>query len=480
MVGGLAAGAMLAGCGLDTPLARPLDLGDWPEESTDPTWRVLNRITFGPRPEERARAAEVGLEAFIEEQLSPEALDEGFGLNQPQIKVRRLETLNLDAPELFDFRRHIVTRELQQASLLRAVYSPRQLNEVMVDFWSNHFNVAQTKGDCAWLKTVDDRDVIRPHAMGKFHDLLYASAHSPAMLFYLDNQENHAGNPNENYARELMELHTLGVDGGYTQHDVQELARCLTGWSVKRHFYRGQYTFRPDEHDDGPKRVLDLAIPAGTKKAGGEGAIEMLAAHPATARFIAFKLARRFVADDPPKDLVAGAARTFLHTQGDIKAVLRAILLSSHMLAPTGVSPKLKRPLEFVASALRQLQADTDSGQPLLDYLARMGQPLFQWPTPDGFPDRAEAWSGSLLTRWSFALALVQGQIPGTALDLEALVEASGALTKTERLFRFSTLLLGRPLPPALAKQLLAADPEVDDERVLLAALLGSPAFQWR
>jgi uncharacterized protein (DUF1800 family) len=298
------------------------------------------------------------------------------------------------------------------------------------------------------------------------------------MLVYLDNRENLAGNPNENYARELMELHTLGVDGGYSQRDVQELARCLTGWTVKEHFHRGQFTFEEEQHDDASKQVLGFTIPAGVKQLGGEQVIDMLAEHPVTARFIAAKLARRFVADDPPSHLVARAAQIFLETAGDIKATLRTILLSPEMLTPKQPAPaKLKRPFEFVASALRQLGASTDGGPAVLHYLADMGQPLFQWPTPDGFPDLAEAWQGSLLNRWRFALALVNDTLPGTGLDLPALVRTADAGTPAAWLRQFAVLLLGQPLPTTTAAQLLQAG---YDEKTLVAALLGSPMFQWR
>ena len=347
----------------------------------------------------------------------------------------------------------------------------------MVHFWSNHFNIDQTKGDCIWLKTVDDRTVIRPHALGSFYDLLSASSHSPAMLVYLDNQENHAGNPNENYARELLELHSVGIDGGYTQNDIQALARCLTGWSVKQHFYRGQFTFNEAQHDDGPKLVLGLPLPAGIGQTGGEQVIEMLATHPATAHFIATKLVRRFVADVPPPVLVSAATQTFLKTQGDIKAVLRTILLSNEMFSPAPAARKLKRPFEYVSAALRQLNAQTDGGPALQTLLAEMGQPLFQWPTPDGIPDRAEFWQSSLLTRWRFALALTHNNIPGTTVDLVQLVETAGQQRPVDLLNQFSMLLLGRNLPQSVAQDLLQTN---KNRKALLAALIGSPAFQWK
>jgi uncharacterized protein (DUF1800 family) len=474
---GLTAGTALAGCSPQTLLQLEPELGDWPGQASESTWRLLNRITFGPRPDERDRVATIGPAAFIEEQLAPDTLP--AMATRPRLALRRLESLHLDAPDLFDVEPEVASTELQRAALLRAVYSPAQLVEAMIDFWSDHFSIAQTKGDCAWLKTIDDRDVIRPHALGNFHDLLYASAHSPAMLIYLDNQQNHAGNPNENYARELLELHTLSVDGGYTQTDVQEVARCLTGWTVKDHFYRGRFTFDPDHHDDGAKRVLGLDIPAGAKKRGGEQVIDMLAEHPATAHFIATKLVRRFVADDPPPQLVAQAARTFIETQGDIKAILRTILFSPQMLnlEQEPVARKLKRPFEYIASALRALNATTDGGPALLTYLAEMGQPLFQWPTPDGFPDRAEAWLGTLFTRWRFALALANDNLPGTQLDLPALANAANARTRQERLNQFAILLLGYPLSPTITEQLLQSGHQ---DQTLLVALLGSPAFQWK
>ncbi len=476
---GATTGLLLTGCAPNTLLNLSPWLDTWPTETDSATWRLLNRVTFGPRPAERRQAANIGPAAFIEEQLSPQTLPE-MAL-RPRLTLRRLKTLHLDTPDLFDVEGETAGRQLQQATLLQAIYSPAQLYEIMVNFWSDHFNIAQSKGDCLWLKTIDDRDVIRPHAMGNFYDLLYASAHSPAMLIYLDNQENHAGNPNENYARELLELHTLGLEGGYTQTDVQELARCLTGWRVKRHFYRGRFTFNPKQHDDGPKQVLGLPLPAGIKEKGGEQVIEMLAGHPATAHFIATKLVRRFIADEPPPELVAKAARTFLQTQGDIKAVLSTILLSPYLLQPssstTAISPKLKRPFEFMVSALRQLNAQTNGGPPLLTYLAEMGQPLFQWPTPDGFPDRAAAWNGTLLTRWRFALALVNHHLPGTTLDLPDLVKTANAHSQKERLDQFTRLLFGQTVAPSVTKQLLQSH---INEKVLLAALLGAPAFQWK
>ena len=315
-IGGLAAAStVLSSCGPfpGTLLERGAGLVDLVDGSRLPpefaasgtdTWRVLSRATFGPCADERARAAQLGVEAWIDEQLAPESIADA----RCDVRLMQLETLQLDRSALFDVPADAARGELQQAALLRAIHSRRQLYEVMVDFWSDHFSISTLKGTCAWLKTLDDREVIRPHALGRFADLLRASMRSPAMLTFLDNVDNRAGNPNENYARELLELHTLGVDAGYSQHDVAEVARCLTGWCVDSGLWLGTYRFRPGVHDDQPKQVLDIAIPAGGGEADGDMVCEAILRHPALSRFLARKLARRFVADEPP--VCAGGTRS--------------------------------------------------------------------------------------------------------------------------------------------------------------------------
>ncbi|MEK7326431.1 MAG: DUF1800 domain-containing protein, partial [Chloroflexota bacterium] len=441
----------------------------------------LSRLTFGPRGEERARVAEIGLNAWIEEQLAPDSIDDASAF----WRLRRFRTLDMDANEIYevgnklfdDLDKTPVVNELRQATLIRQLYSRRQLYEVMAEFWSDHFNISVDKGNCWFLKTVDDRDAIRPHALGKFRDLLWASAHSPAMLVYLDNQVNVASHPNENYAREIMELHTLGVGGGYTQKDVMELARCFTGWPVKEHWWLGDFMFDSDIHDNGVKEVLRLTIqPDGQTEA--EQVVEVLAAHPSTARFVATKLARRFIADDPPKEIVEKAATTFTETDGDIKAVLRVILFDGLAYAQA----KFKRPVNFVTSSLRMLNAQTEVGSSILDYLARMGQLPFAWPTPDGYPDRAAPWSGNLMPRWQFAMALARNEIKGTQVNLAELANADSPSTLIDH---FSSLLLGAQLPPTKRDELAAALTEAgatDDDLppVVVAGLAASPAFQWR
>jgi uncharacterized protein (DUF1800 family) len=437
---------------------------------------MLSRVTFGPTAAERVQVAATGFSAWIEEQLAPDLIDDSFVSRQ----LWPFDTLHMDHSVIFDVSEDSVQRELQQAALVRAVYSRRQLYEIMVDFWSDHFNISQLKGDCLWLKTIDDREVIRPHALGSFRDLLWASLRSPAMLIYLDNQENRVGRPNENYARELLELHTLGVDAGYTQRDVEEVARCLTGWSVDLEARRGQWRFFPEQHDDLAKQVFGYPIPVGGGEADMERVFEAILAHPALPRFIARKLVRRLVADDPPMALVEAAATTFTATRGDLQAVLRTILLSPMLaIAP----PKFKRPLPYIAGALRQLHATTDGGPPLLNTLAAMGQPLFQWHTPDGFPDTTAAWSGSLLARWQFALQLVANELPGTQLDLEALRTTSGATTISEWLDQLGLLLYGQALLPATRDRLVALLGPTWNEakaQLALAILLAAPVYQWR
>ncbi|MDH5508602.1 MAG: DUF1800 domain-containing protein, partial [Anaerolineae bacterium] len=348
--------------------------------------RTLHRITFGPRPEEIARAKEIGIDNFIDEQLAPDTIPDtavpplltGLStLNSPPSQL-----INTDPPNL-------PVTELVTATLLRAVHSKRQLYEMMVDFWTNHFNIYISPAPERFLKLQDDRDVIRQHAMGSFGDLLSASAKSPAMLTYLDNAASTKDRPNENYARELLELHTLGVDGGYTHFDLQEVARAFTGWSTgSPRFNRrriGDFIYRPELHDDGPKTILGRQLPAGQGISDGEQILDILVEHPSTAEFIAAKLARRFVADVPPAPLVASAAAAFTQSRGDIAKVMGVILHSSEFKDSLG--QKLKRPLEVFVSALRLTNADFSADRRLDVSMVQMGQPLFRWPTPDGYPD---------------------------------------------------------------------------------------------
>lgn len=453
-------------------------------------WLALNRISYGPRQTDLLHLADIGLEAYLEEQLSPTAIQDRW----TNLLLRRFAVLDMDADQLrnqadklFDnYDPDLVLNPFRQATLLRQVYSRRQLYEVMVEFWTDHFNISIQKGDCWFLKIVDDREVIRAHALGSFRSLLGASAHSPAMLVYLDNQENHRDAPNENYARELLELHSLGVEGGYSQEDVMALARCLTGWGVKDHFWRGDLTFDPARHSPGSKQVLGTEIQPGGKKEIDQ-VLDLLAAHPSTARHITTKLARRFLADQTPISIIQKASQVFLESGGNIQAVLRVILLDG--LARIRQDPfplKYKRPVNYIISALRMTGADTDGGLPLQRYLKQMGQPLYEWPTPDGYPDTASAWQGSLLPRWRFALELAQNQLDGTSFSLESLLQGIHKNDPHSFVDRVARGLLGTSLPAAVEIDLLAAlQPALEKDplqaaELVVAGILASPSFQWR
>ena len=346
--------------------------------------------------------------------------------------------------------------EVTQAKLLRAVYGERQLDEVMTDFWMNHFNVFINKGADRFLLTNYERDVIRPHALGKFEDLLVATAKSPAMLFYLDNwlsvgpdsmqamgvpmRPNRYGpyrfpprrNPNEkrkansglneNYGRELLELHTLSVNGGYSQRDVTEVAKVFTGWTIEKPFEVGTYRFDPRMHEPGPKFVLGHRIkPKGEDE--GREVLHMLATSPQTAHFISLKLAQRFVSDDPPSALVDRMAKTFAKKKGDIREVLSTLFHSPEFWDDHTYRAKIKTPFEFVASAARATGADIDDALPLVRQLNNMGMPLYGAQPPTGYSMKAETWvsSSSLLNRMNFALALTAGKVRGVKVDASQL-----------------------------------------------------------
>lgn len=423
----------------------------------------------------------------------------------------------------------VVVGELSSAKLLRAIYSERQLDEVMADFWFNHFNIFIGKGPDRYMITAYEREVIRPHALGKFKDLLVATAKSPAMLFYLDNwqsvgpdselaiygsggrprprrgryarfprpqqqRKNRVSGLNENYAREIMELHTLGVDGGYTQKDVTELAKVLTGWGIDRPQQGGEFKFREIAHEPGTKYVLGHKIKEHGEAEGME-MLDILAHHPSTARFISRKLALRFVSDNPPQSLVDRMAKTFLQKDGDIREVLRTMFKSPEFWSEDAYRAKVKTPLEFVASAARASGVDVQNAFPLAQFLNRMGMPLYGMQPPTGYSMKAEAWvnSSALLTRMNFALALGSGRLPGTSLDQQALLhgatpaDAESALALLEQ-----DILAGdvsQQTHAVMLKQL--SDPQVAQRRLddpkrpanigaIAGLIMGSPEFQRR
>ncbi len=541
---------------------------------------VLNRLGFGARPGDVERVKAIGLDNYINQQLNPERINDDVAIAkvrnlptlemttaqlyekfpQPGQLLRQLQrrgelpedlaaarenrtkpNANTSGEQMAgpsananrdnrEYRQALrayyrenglgqpqrIVAELQTSRILRAVYSERQLQEVMVDFWSNHFNVFFGKGADRWLLTSYDRDTIRPNAMGKFSELLVATAQSPAMLFYLDNfqsvspnsgmkrqqrrrgglfgQRNNrriapvgemtrdtAARPpqaqrmrrgiNENYARELMELHTLGVDGGYTQKDVQEVARCFTGWTIfaprgggaaasailgeAARTEAGKFFFNARAHDDGEKVILGHKIPAGGGFKDGLMVLDILARHPSTAKSIAAKLVSHFVSDNPPASLVDRVAATFTKSNGDIKETLRAIVFSPEFHSANAYRAKVKRPFELAISAIRALGGETNGGPQLHQWIARMGEPLYGYQTPNGYSDNAESWvnTGGLLERMNFGLVLASNRIPGTRVDLKRFAGQRGV--SDEVVGSIASDIIGEQMSPAMKGTLL-------------------------
>ena len=552
------------------------------------TTHLLDRITFGARPGDVERMMKTGWEKYLDDQLHPDrisdvALDqklkniESIHLSNaelanyyppPQVIQQALKSKGMSAPDFANGantptgqtqqeqtanqakRREIqkmlkemgykqpqqVALELQQSKILRAVYSERQLQEVMTDFWFNHFNVFLQKGADRVLTTTYERDVIRPNVFGKFEDLLNATAESPAMLFYLDNWMSAAPNAqalqrreraervlqrrqarlgdkmsdqekeqmlnaqgkikkaprglNENYAREIMELHTLGVDGGYTQKDVQEVARCFTGWTLRQPRNGAEFFFNPNIHDDGDKTVLGKKIAAGGGQKDGYAVIHLLATHPSTAKFISTKLARKFVNDTPPESLVNRMSETFKKTDGDIRQVLRTMLTSPEFFAAENYRAKIKTPFEMTVSAVRAIGAETTGGPQFHRWIAQMGEGLFMAQPPTGYPDTAEHWvnTGALLERMNFALALAANRISGTRTNLNSLVPNGGTMQPSQLVDLYAKLLLKGELSAqsrstidkSLNEQLLAKNDnsKAVDAAKVVGLILGSPEFQ--
>ena len=560
---------------------------------------ALDRLGFGPRPGDVERVRRMGLKTYVEQQLAPEKIDDAkveakltpFAalaaspeeLTRSYQEMRRLaaqrKKMQADgqrqpgapamegtvpgAPPALPRREMMQPMpqqgrknaysgrfQLPMAKVVRAVESERQLNEVLVDFWSNHFNIDMRKGLCQFLKIVDEREVIRPHTLGTFRDLLGASAKSPAMLFYLDNAQSQVPQPinrrreafvrgyvnkngdalakmalaqaapapgqkarggiNENYAREIMELHTLGVDGGYTQKDVQEVARCLTGWGFNRQ--TGTFVFNRRGHDTGEKHVLGQRIPAGGGIEDGEKVLDILASHPSTAKYISRKLCQRFVSDAPPAALVERCAQTWKRTDGDLREVVRAIVTSPEFFSRAAYKQKIKSPFEFAVTSVRALGGEIDftprgnfrrgGGRPgnmqgmlaqtLVGQIATMGQPLFQYQAPTGYPEDSRKWvsNGALISRLNFALGLASGKSPEVRFDAPVPV-AEGAVAPAQTIESLSRRLLNGEMSPSTRATLLKqaeATPTLASESTtntttamrLTALVLGSPEFQRR
>lgn len=547
------------------------------------TLHALNRLSFGPRPSDVDRVKKMGLEKWVDAQLNPDSLDDRAMSarleDYPALKLSTAQLLDRypnpqqaakrEGISLEEYKRRLeddgdkrkapreVVLELSEAKILRAVYSERQLQEVMTDFWFNHFNVFAGKGAVKWMLPEYERDVIRPHTLGKFHDLLYATAKSPAMLFYLDNwlsadpkaydqhgkelrarqrrfmrifsggnsrvmimrrpnpnrpdfprpqnrpQPGQPGQPpqppqkrglNENYGRELMELHTLGVDGGYTQNDVTQAAMALTGWTMRAPRRDPEFHFEDKIHGEEPKQILGTTIHSGGMK-DGEQLLDLLVKHPSTAKFISTKLARRFVSDTPPEALVARMAQTFRETDGNIREVMKTMIYSPEFWSRGTFRAKIKKPFELVVSALRATGADIERGTPLVQWSARIGEPLYGCQPPTGYSDKADAWvnSGALLNRLNFGLVLASGKMNGAHVDVASLLGAQSSADPNAVLNRALDVLLGGQASPetraVLEKQL--NDPQVlqamfddpvknVDAGLITGLVLGSPEFQRR
>lgn len=486
----------LAACGprptstASAPTAEGTSSAPAPGRSTDrPAGQAslphaLRRLTFGLTPDLMAEAQALGLTAWLEVQLAPD-LVAGAEVDR---RLAALTTLSMSPAERAQLEpKGQAAQELVAAALGQSRHSRRQVYEMLVDFWTNHFNIHLAGQPEIFLKTDDDLLAIRPNTLATFADLLTASAHSPAMLAYLNQAESTRVAPNENYARELLELHTVGVDGGYTQDDVEALARVLTGWSIVGPRRRspalegGRFVFRPEDHDDSAAQVMGLSIAAGAGQQGGEDVLAFLAAQPATARFIATKLARRFVADDPPTAMVDRLAVVFSTTGGDVKALMRALVASPEFAASAW--SKLKRPLEFVVSALRVTDAVTEQPRPIVAVLRALGQLPFGCEAPNGYPDVAPYWqtTSGLLGRWNFALDLAANRVRGTRVDLAALTRDAGSPEDVVDVLALR--FVGEP-PSSEARAILvdvAHGATLEQQLPLVAGLLlASPYFQRR
>lgn len=445
--------------------------------------RLVQRVSFGATPSELALAQQLGFEGYLERQLNPSSIDD----SALEAMLAPLATLGMAPGAIFAQEAATpgfadrVRDEARVASVIRAVFGRRLLLERMAEFWTDHFYVPCLDDQfLRMLAPLHYRDALRANALGQFPALLAASASSPAMLRYLNADVSTVGAINENFAREALELHTLGLGGGYTHDDIVALARCMTGWSWWGPGYTGgeygTFRFRPNAHDMQPKAFLGVSMPANRGIEDGQQALALMAAHPSTPRFIALKMARRFLGDDPPRHAVAAAETAFRQSGGDTRAVLRSLLTPANLYeAPA----KVKRPMHVVASALRALGAAVSDWSAVLARLDEMGHTPYAWPAPNGYPDDSRHWSGLLAPRWNTASDLANNRVPGVASDIAGLL--GGAANGGDIAGRLDAALCGGRMQPAQRAALAQfvdahqGDPSSRADAVGLA--LASPAF---
>jgi hypothetical protein len=442
--------------------------------------KLVRRITQGFSQTEYNLALSMGYSGYLEYHLNHLAISEDPSLTT---KLSGLSTLNMTAYQILQLvNQGQAVAELSEACIQRAVYSKRQLFERMVEFWTDHFTIDIAKEIDRALKPVDDRLVIRANALGTFPALLSASAHSPAMLYYLDNQDSIAGNPNENYARELMELHTMGVDGGYTQQDVENVARCFTGWTLVpprgANTLAGTFTFNPAVHDNGQKTVLGHVIPGGGGQIDGETVLNILIDHPSTARYISKKLCSWLLQENPPQSIVNDVAATYTATRGDIRAMIRTCLKASTLAE---AAPKYKRPFHHAVSAMRALPTTMNLTQAVRQHLLGSGHHPYFWPTPDGYPDKLDYWVGLVLPRWNFGASLLNGNLNATSVNTTAFF--AGTSTAEQMADKINAAMFGGELPQAerdrIRDYLLPDPPTASRKQEAIGLAIGAPSFQW-
>jgi len=505
-------------------LAVPAPLGAQALSPRDSALHALNRLAYGPRPGEVDSVARTGVMRWIERQLAFERVpDDRLAQRERDFKlldydreelaqrygdaVRQRRQMQREMAQSGDTSRprgpgpmrefRELGGQLQQLAVVRAALSERQLREVMVDFWANHFNVFVGKGADRFLTPSYIEETIRPNALGRFEDLLIATAKSPAMLFYLDNAQSVApgASPpfrrarsermprgiNENYARELLELHTLGVDGGYTQQDVIGVARIFTGWSIDRPQQGAGFAFHEWAHDRGEKQVLGVRF-QGAGMEEGIRLLKLLASQQATMHHVSRKLCARFVSDEAPDGCVDAAVEAWHRTNGDIRAVLRAIFTSPDFWAPQAVRTKVKTPLEFVVSIVRATGAEPDSTLRLAQVVGRLGQPLYLQPAPTGYPETQAQWvnSGALLGRMNAAVALAAGRLPGATVNLDAVVPLTTDRARLTDLVNQRLLggIMSAHTRAVILEQLADVNDPVQARMLAVGLALGGPEFQ--